>query len=126
MATLVATGIDEARPGPPANGDGLATSSIMSHDKLNPSIGPDDHYLGPADAAVILVEYGDYECPHCGRANAILKDVLARLGERVRYVFRHFPSTEMHPDAEAAAEAAESVAVRGGNDAFWDMHDILF
>jgi protein-disulfide isomerase len=98
----------------------------MSHAKLNPPVGPDDHYLGPAHAAVVLVEYGDYQCPHCGRAHAILQEVLARLGDRVRYVFRNFPMSEVHPDADLAAEAAEAVATRGGNGAFWDMHDMLF
>lgn len=98
----------------------------MSHAKLNAQVGPDDHYLGPADAAVVLVEYGDYECPHCGRAHAILQEVLGRLGDRVRYVFRNFPVGDVHPNANAAAEAAESVAARGGNGAFWDMHDMLF
>lgn len=98
----------------------------MSHPKLNPTVGPDDHYLGPADAAVVLVEYGDYECPHCGRAHAILQEVLGRLRDRVRYVFRNFPMSDVHPDADTAAEAAESVASRGGNGAFWDMHDMLF
>lgn len=98
----------------------------MRHPTLNPPVGPDDHYLGPAEAAVVLVEYGDYQCSHCGRAHAILQEVLGRLGDRVRYVFRNFPRSIAHPDAEAAAEAAESVASRGGNGAFWDMHDMLF
>lgn len=98
----------------------------MSDAKLTPAVGPDDHYLGPADASVVLVEYGDYECPRCGRAHAILQDVLGRLGDRVRFVFRNFPVLDVHPDAEAAAEAAESVAAYGGNGAFWNMHDILF
>jgi protein-disulfide isomerase len=100
--------------------------SYMRHGLLIPPIGPDDHYLGPADAPVVLVEYGDYQCPQCGRAHPVLQDVLARLGPRVRFVFRNFPLTGRHPDAEAAAEAAEAVAAHGGNDAFWDMHDILF
>jgi len=88
--------------------------------------GPADHYLGPADAPVVLVEYGDYQCPHCGRAHAVLQQVLAELGDAVRFIFRNFPLSESHPDADAAAEAAESVAAHGGNAAFWDMHDILY
>jgi protein-disulfide isomerase len=98
----------------------------MRDDTLHPQIGPDDHYLGPADAPVSLVEYGDYECPHCGRAHVIVQDVLSRLGNRVRYVYRNFPLTDIHPHAALAAEAAESVARYGGEDAFWDMHDMLF
>ena len=80
---------------------------------------------GPADAKITLVEYGDYECRRCGQAYRILQQVLEEVGEDVRFVFRNFPSAEAHPDAAAAAEAAESVAVQGGEDAFWAMHDLL-
>ena len=93
----------------------------MSHGILNPPVGPGDHALGPADAPVTLVEYGDYECPHCGRAHVVLQTVRAGLGEDVRFVFRNFPLAEIHPHAQAAAEAAESVAAHGGNDPFWAM-----
>ena len=79
-------------------------------------------YLGPADAPIVLVEYGDYECPHSARAHAAVHVVLAELAEDVRFIFRNFPRTEIHPQAQIAAEAAESVAAHGGNDAFWDMH----
>ena len=67
-----------------------------------------DHVQGPADAAVTLVEYGDYECPYCGAAYPIIKEVQARMGERLRFVFRNFPITTSHPHAEQAAEAAEA------------------
>jgi protein-disulfide isomerase len=99
---------------------------MMSDAKLNPPIGPEDHFAGPGDAPVVLVEYGDYQCPHCARAHKVLQEVLSRLGDEVRFVFRNFPLTDVHPNAQLAAEAAESVAAHGGNDAFWDMHDILF
>jgi protein-disulfide isomerase len=98
----------------------------MSTGILHTPVGPDDHPLGPADAPVTLVEYGDYECPHCGRAYGVLQTVLAELGREVRFVFRNFPLAEAHPHAQAAAEAAESVAAHGGPDAFWDMHDLLY
>jgi len=98
----------------------------MGENALYPPVRPIDHYRGPSTAPVTLVQYGDYECPHCGRAHAILPAVLAALGERVRYVYRHFPLTDIHPHAARAAEAAESVCVHGGEDAFWEMHDILF
>ena len=98
----------------------------MNEGTLQPPVGPDDHFRGPADAPVVLVEYGDYQCPHCARAHDIVREVLARLGDRVRYVFRNLPLTDLHPDAGPAAEAAESVAAHGGNEAFWDMHDILY
>jgi protein-disulfide isomerase len=98
----------------------------MSTGTLNPPVGPDDHARGPADAPVTLVEYGDYECPHCGRAHVVLRRVLPALGDQVRFIFRNFPLAEAHPHAQVAAEAAESVAKHGGNDAFWTMHDALF
>src|SRR5436309_8997000 len=82
-----------------------------------------DHIQGPADAAVTLVQYGDYECPYCGEAYPILKEVQARMGERLRFVFRNFPITTSHPHAERAAEAAEAAAAQG---VFWEMHDMLY
>jgi protein-disulfide isomerase len=82
-----------------------------------------DHIQGPADAAVTLVEYGDYQCPYCGAAYPIVKEVQARMGERLRFVFRNFPITTSHPHAEQAAEAAEAAATRGK---FWPMHDLLY
>lgn len=98
----------------------------MSDGKLMPPVGPDDHVRGAADAPITLVEYGDYECPHCGRAHPIVQTVLQQLGDEVRFVFRNFPLAEAHPHAESAAEAAESVAARRGSDAFWSMHDTIF
>jgi len=83
----------------------------------------DDHSQGPADAPVTLVEYGDFECPHCRRAYPIVKAVQRRLGTRLRFVFRNFPLKELHLHAEHAAEAAEAAAAQGK---FWVMHDRLF
>ena len=82
-----------------------------------------DHIQGPADAPVTLVEYGDYECPYCGAAYPIVKQVQARMGDRLRFVFRNFPITTSHPHAEQAAEAAEAAAAQGK---FWEMHDLLY
>jgi protein-disulfide isomerase len=82
-----------------------------------------DHVQGPADAAVTLVEYGDYECPYCGAAYPIVKEVQARMAERLRFVFRNFPITTSHPHASQAAEAAEAAAAQGS---FWPMHDLLY
>lgn len=86
-------------------------------------VGADDHSQGPANAPVTLLEYGDFECPHCGRAYPIVKAVQRRLGKRLRFVFRNFPLAEIHPHAQHAAEAAESAAAQGK---FWEMHDRLF
>ncbi len=94
--------------------------------RLTRPVDATDHTQGDASAPVTLVEYGDYECPHCGRAHPIVKAVKARLGKKLRFVFRNFPLNEIHPHAEHAAEAAESVAVRGGAKAFWAMHDLIF
>jgi protein-disulfide isomerase len=82
-----------------------------------------DHIQGPAEAAVTLVEYGDYECPYCGAAYPIIKEVQERMGERLRFVFRNFPISTSHPHAEQAAEAAEAAATQGR---FWQMHDVLY
>ena len=82
-----------------------------------------DHVQGPAHAPVTLVEYGDFECPYCGAAYPIVKQVQDRMGERLRFVFRHFPISTSHPNAEQAAEAAEAAAAQGR---FWPMHDLLF
>ena len=82
-----------------------------------------DHIQGPAEAAVTLVEYGDYECPYCGAAYPMIKEVQERMGERLRFVFRNFPISTSHPHAEQAAEAAEAAATQGR---FWQMHDLLY
>ncbi|MGV9249977.1 Na+/H+ antiporter NhaA [Streptomyces sp. NPDC003697] len=81
-----------------------------------------DHVRGPVDAPVTLVEYGDYECPYCGLAEQVVRDVLARFGDDVRYVWRHLPLTDVHPNAQLAAEAAEAA---DRQDRFWDLHDVL-
>jgi protein-disulfide isomerase len=72
---------------------------------------------------VTLVEYGDYECPHCGHAHPIIKLVRAHFGDNLQFVFRHFPLSQAHPNAESAAEAAEYA---DGNGRFWDMHDGIY
>jgi protein-disulfide isomerase len=82
-----------------------------------------DHISGAASARVTVIEYGDFECPHCHQAHAALKVMLPHFGDAVRFVYRHFPLREIHPYAELAAEAAETV---GAQDKFWPMHDRLF
>jgi Na+/H+ antiporter NhaA len=81
-----------------------------------------DHIRGPGDAPVSLVEYGDFECPYCGQAEPVVRELLGELGEDVRFVFRHLPLTDVHPHAQMAAEASEAAAAQGR---FWDMHDLL-
>ena len=81
-----------------------------------------DHIRGPEEALVTLVEYGDFECPYCGQAEPIVREILADFGD-VRYVWRHLPLGDVHPHAQLAAEASEAAA---DQDAFWEMHDVLF
>jgi protein-disulfide isomerase len=81
-----------------------------------------DQVRGPADAAVTLVEYGDFECPYCGQAEPVVRELLAGFGD-LRYVWRHLPLSDVHPHAQMAAEAAEAAGAQGK---FWEMHDLLF
>ena len=80
-----------------------------------------DHIRGPVDAPVTVVEYGDFECPYCGQAEPVVRELLRDFGD-VRYVWRHLPLNDVHPHAQLAAEAAEAAADQG---AFWEMHDLL-
>jgi protein-disulfide isomerase len=93
---------------------------------LRPDVGANDHVIGAEDAPVTLVEYGDYQCPHCYRAHPIVTAVRKRLGAKLRFVFRNFPLAEMHPEAMHAAESAESVGAHAGAAAYWAMHDAIF
>ena len=91
--------------------------------QLKPAVSAEDHVQGPDAAAVTLVEYGDYECPHCGRAYPVVKRLQKKFGDSLRFVFRNFPLAEMHPLAEPAAEAAEFAASHGK---FWEVHDGIY
>src|SRR4029078_6010179 len=82
-----------------------------------------DHILGPDTAPITLVEYGDYECPYCGQAYPIIKQIQNSFGEDLRFAFRNFPITQSHPHAQDAAVAAESA---GSQNKFWEMHDYLY
>ena len=91
--------------------------------KLNNPVTERDHASGPATAPVTLVEYGNFECIHCGRAYPVIKQVRNLLGDDLRFVFRHFPTVQTHPHSLRAAEAAEAA---GAQEKFWQMHDELF
>ena len=91
--------------------------------KLKSPVTELDHTSGPATAPVTLVEYGNFECIHCGRAYPVLKHLRKLLGDDLRFVFRHFPTVQTHPHSLRAAEAAESAA---SQQKFWQMHDELF
>ena len=82
-----------------------------------------DHIRGSVNAPITLVEYGDYECPYTAMAYPIVKEIIRQFGDRIYFVFRNFPLNDIHPHAQAAAEAAEAAAAQ---DKFWEMHDYLF
>jgi len=90
---------------------------------LSVPVDPADHAIGASNAAVTLVEYGDFECPNCKQAAPVVKHLLTRFAGRVRLVYRHFPLEEVHPHALHAALAAEAA---GAQHKFWQMHDLLF
>jgi protein-disulfide isomerase len=98
-------------------------TAVFERPRLTVPVGERDHVLGPATAPVTLVEYGDYECPFCGAAHATLEQVRQVMGNDLRFVYRHFPLTQIHPHAYQAAEAAEATGAQGR---FWEMHDLLF
>lgn len=91
--------------------------------ELTVPIMPDDHSQGEADAKCTLVEYGDFQCPACGQAAPIVKELQKQFGADLRFVFRNFPLREIHPNAEHAAETAEFAGVNGE---FWQIHDVLY
>ena len=97
---------------------GTAESIVDLADPVDPDR---DHIRGPSEAPVTLVEYADFECPYCGQAEPIVRELLADFGD-IRYVWRHLPLRDVHPHAQFAAEAAEAAARQG---AFWEMHDLL-
>jgi protein-disulfide isomerase len=107
-------------PGPLRHRALLGTAELIT-DLAVPVDPHRDHMRGPANAPVTIVEYGDFECPYCGRAEPVVRELLAGSGE-VRYVWRHLPLSGVHPHAQLAAEAAEAAARQG---AFWPMHDLL-
>ncbi len=91
--------------------------------RLTPPVSERDHVLGSAEARVTLVEYGDYECPHCGALHPVVQAARKAFGGNLRFVFRHFPLRSSHPHALAAAKAAEAAGEQGK---FWEMHDRLY
>ncbi|HEY1586891.1 MAG TPA: thioredoxin domain-containing protein [Polyangia bacterium] len=91
--------------------------------RLRPPVDVRDHRAGSDSASLTLVEYGDYECPFCGEAHAVVKALQERLGARLRFVFRNFPLASVHPHALVAAEAAEAADAQG---LFWPMHNTLY
>jgi protein-disulfide isomerase len=91
--------------------------------KLTPPVNKKDHIQGSPNALIELVEFGDYQCPHCGTAYPIIKEIQKALGKKLKFIFRNFPLSEAHPYALPAAIAAEAA---GKQNQFWEMHDIIY
>jgi protein-disulfide isomerase len=98
-------------------------SVVLDRPRLAEPVNERDHRLGPATAAVTLVEYGDYECPYCGAAYPVTKELRRMLGDDLQFVYRHFPLSQIHPRAYTAALAAEAAGAQGR---FWEMHELLY
>lgn len=107
----------------PSSADVPSNLSASHLTRLAQPVTARDHSRGPANAPVTLVEYGDFECPYCGAAAGVVRELQARFGSDLRFVFRPNPRSHVFPHAEKAAEAAEAAAAQ---DKFWEMHDLLF
>ena len=90
---------------------------------LKPAVSTTDHKQGKKYADIVIVEYGDYQCPYCGAAYPVLKEKMNKYGNQIQFVFRNFPLSEMHQYARPAAIAAEAAALQGK---FWEMHDAIY
>lgn len=90
---------------------------------LSVAVGKSDHAQGPENAPVILVEYGDYQCPYCADVHSMIQSLAKTMGANLRFVFRHMPLNDVHPYAQYAAEAAEAAGAQGK---FWEMHDAIY
>jgi protein-disulfide isomerase len=98
-------------------------SAYTASPRLTVPLNERDHVIGPETASVTVVEYGDYECPYCGAAYPVTKALQQTLGDNLRFAYRHFPLSQIHPHSYQAAEAAEAAGAQGR---FWEMHDMLF
>jgi protein-disulfide isomerase len=106
----------------PTRSNGRQTRQRPPVDLTDPVDPEVDHIRGPAEALLTLVEYGDFQCPYCGRAESVTRDLLQAFGDELAFVFRHLPLPDVHEHAEQAAEAAEAAGAQGR---FWEMHDVL-
>ncbi|WP_184550656.1 DsbA family protein [Mucilaginibacter sp. FT3.2] len=91
--------------------------------ELIPAVNPGDHSIGDADAAIEIVEYGDFECPDCGNVNQLIKQIRQEFGSQIRFIFRNFPLTEIHPYAMPVALVAEAAGLQ---NKYWEMHNLIF
>ncbi len=100
---------------------GIDHAQLQAASEINGNIA--DHVLGAKDSKVTLIEYGDFQCPYCGTAHAKVKDITDTYGDKITFIFRNFPLPTMHPNAKAAAAAAEAAGLQGK---YWEMHDKLY
>ena len=98
-------------------------TAVAHRPRLTLPIGGRDHIRGPESAPYVLLEYGDYQCPYCRAAQGVVEQLLVAAGDEIRYAYRHFPLSQIHPQAALAAEAAEAAGAQGR---FWEMHELLF
>ncbi len=91
--------------------------------KLRVPVSDQDHKTGNAKAKIVMVEYGDYQCPHCGHAHPLIKRLLKQFGQEILFIFRNFPLQEMHPQAMISAQSAEAADKQ---QKFWEMHDTIY
>ncbi len=91
--------------------------------KLRVPVSDQDHKTGNAKAKIVMVEYGDYQCPHCGYAHPLIKRLLKQFGQEILFIFRNFPLQEMHPQAMISAQSAEAADKQ---QKFWEMHDMIY
>lgn len=106
---------------PPLDVSGVNNNSVIAASEQNGNIA--DHVTGGSDSKVILVEYGDYQCPSCGGAHPNVNALLEEYGDDITFIFRNFPLTSIHPNARAAAAVAEAAGLQGK---YWEMHDMLY
>jgi Na+/H+ antiporter NhaA/protein-disulfide isomerase len=106
----------------PTKADGRTVRAAPPMDLTDPVDPEVDHIRGPADARLTLIEYGDFQCPYCGRAEAVTRELVRTFGDELAFVFRHLPLVDVHENAQQAAEAAEAAGAQGK---FWEMHDLL-
>jgi len=99
----------------------IDANAITAASEQNGQIG--DHVLGSPDTKAVIIEYGDFQCPSCGGAHPQVKEIAEEYGDKITFVFRNFPLTTIHPNARAAAAAAEAASLQGK---YWEMHDLLF
>jgi len=106
---------------PPIDLSGIENNSIIAASDQNGNIG--DHVEGSTEDRIFLIEYGDFQCPSCGAANPNVETLMSEYGDKVTFIFRNFPLVTIHPNAKAAAAAAEAAGLQG---AYWDMHNMLY